>query len=157
MAAMLFWSVLAYLFISRTILQSTEIVGVSMAPRFQAGERELIHRWRYLFADPRRGDIVAVQLPGEDELMVKRIVGMPGERLAIRRGLVYVDREPLPEPYLPRNTVTWPGYLHGSAWRIAADAYFVLGDNRRFSIDSRHFGAVPRSSIVGRIAPGPSP
>jgi signal peptidase I len=156
LAAMLFWSILAYLGISRFVLQGTEVVGNSMFPLLHAGERYVIHRWLYWRAPPRRGDIVAVRLPGEEGLMVKRVIGLPGEHISVRWGRVFINRRCLPEPYLPRGVRTHPGRLSNATFEIGPSHYFVLGDNRTVSLDSRLFGAVPRSAILGRIALRPA-
>jgi signal peptidase I len=109
----------------------------------------------YRFRSPARGDIVVFNAPAlakarcqESGTFVKRIIGLPGERVTERRGIVYVDGKRLAEPYVDpsrrdRLTRTWP--------RVGAHAYFVMGDNRADSCDSREWGTVPRSSLIGPV------
>jgi len=152
LACLLFWSVISYRVISQYVVQATEIVGPSMAPTLADGERFIIQRWLYLLRKPRRGEIVAVRAPFPDDLSVKRIIGLPGERVRVRHGRVYVNDRELGEPYLAPHIVTLPGLLTTNTYEVAPDCYFVLGDNREVSEDSRFFGAVPREQILGRIA-----
>lgn len=107
----------------------------------------------YLFGDPKRGDLVAFRAPAAAAVMcgtagtyLKRIVGLPGETFEERAGVVYIDDRPLAERWLRddrRDTESWPPR------RIPPGRYVVLGDNRKFSCDSRRFGAVARHSIIG--------
>jgi signal peptidase I len=108
----------------------------------------------YRFHEPRRGDIVVFEAPTRAEAacsargtFIKRIVGLPGEKLSMRNGVVLVNDVPLVEPYLR------PGYRgreSGDWARIVSEGYFVLGDNRTMSCDSRRWGVVPRDNIIGR-------
>jgi signal peptidase I len=109
----------------------------------------------YDFRSPARGDIVVFKAPPlaktrceEGGTFVKRIVGLPGERVSERNGFVYVDGHRLVEPYVDpsrrdHETRAWP--------RIPAHAYFVMGDNRANSCDSRDWGTVPRGSLIGPV------
>jgi signal peptidase I len=109
----------------------------------------------YDFRSPERGDIVVFTAPARAKLrcreggtFVKRIVGLPGERISERRGFVYVDGRRLAEPYVDpahrdRTTKTWP--------RVPPHAYFVMGDNRANSCDSRDWGTVPRGNLIGPV------
>lgn len=151
LAAMLFWSVIATWTIYAFILQAPIIVGESMSPTLLAGERKLLWLFHYRFREPERGEIVAIRLPQDDDLIVKRIVALPNEAVHIHDGAVFVNDKLLPEPYLPPKLETAPGPLDNHRYRIAPDCYFVLGDNRPDSIDSRYFGAVQKSWIVGKI------
>ena len=121
--------------------------------RARLSDRVLANRIVYRLHAPERGDIVVFETPdaarsacGTGGTFVKRIVGLPGERISMRDGVVLVDGVRLPEPYLRashrgRETGEW----------LAGDGYFVLGDNRARSCDSRRWGAVPRERIVGRV------
>lgn len=153
LACILFWSVLAYLGVTRFVFLPVEVSGVSMSPTLLNGERRLVHRWMYRLREPRRGDIVAIDLPSYDDLSVKRIVARPYEKVQIKNHRVYVNEEVLDEPYLSSQVPTWSGPLRNRAFRIAPDCYFVLGDNRPDSIDSRTFGAVHRRTIIGPLNP----
>jgi signal peptidase I len=114
----------------------------------------IVNRLAYRFHEPRRGDIVVFKTPARVEAacgtggtFIKRIVGLPGEKLSMRNGFVLVDGVSLVEPYLR------PGYRgreSGDWARAAGEGYFVLGDNRTMSCDSRRWGLVPRHDILGR-------
>jgi signal peptidase I len=120
----------------------------------RVSDRVIANRLVYRFHEPRRGDIIAFEAPARVEAacdaggtFIKRIVGLPGEKLTMRNGFVSINGVPLVEPYLR------PGYRDresGNWTRIAGESYFVLGDNRRMSCDSRRWGVVPRDNIVGR-------
>ena len=100
------------------------------------------------------GEIVALRLPGEDDLSVKRVIALPRDVVRIKRGVVFVNGKLQPEPYLLSNVITGCGNLGNASYVVAADCYFVLGDNRAVSADSRAFGAVKRGWIVGRVEDG---
>jgi signal peptidase I len=117
-------------------------------------DRVIANRLVYRFGDPKRGDIVVFQAPSTAAAAgcgrgatIKRIVGLPGETVSMQDGLVLIDGEPLHEPYL---RPAYRGRQTGAWSRVPADAYFVLGDNRALSCDSRSWGVVPREAIVGR-------
>ena len=152
LACLLFCSVLSYVLISRHVFSVTEIVGRSMEPTLLNGERSIINRCIYHLQPPQRGEIVAVRLPGDETLSVKRVVAGPSERIQVTDGAVLVNAKRLWEPYLPRGVRTSPGGLSAGEYLVAKDCYFLLGDNRTHSTDSRYVGAVPRDRIVGRIA-----
>lgn len=112
-------------------------------------DRIIANRLAYRFGDPRRGQIVVFHAPahacGIGGTFVKRLIGLPGETVSERRGRVYVDGRPLREPYVDprlRDDLT-------DSWSVPAGHYFMLGDDRANSCDSRTWGAVPRSSLIG--------
>ncbi len=120
-------------------------------------DRVIANRLAYRFGDPKRGDIVVFTAPktaGEcapgdgGATFVKRLVGLPGEQVSERNGYVFVDGKRLHEPYIDpalrdHTTASWP--------RIAAGHYFFMGDDRAHSCDSRTWGTVPRSSLIGPV------
>jgi signal peptidase I len=122
-------------------------------------DRVVVSRVLYRFRDPKRGDIVAYKLPRlgaqrcgglEGTTFLHRIVGLPGETVAVRRGLAYVDGKRLAEPYVPDDRRSG---APTAAKRLPSRHYFVLGDNRPQSCDSRVWGTLPRDRIIGpRIA-----
>lgn len=104
----------------------------------------------FLFGGPSRGDIVVIRGARSrcgGEILVKRIVGLPGETLRQIRGQIYVNNRPLNEEYTRRR---WPGREFVLP-RIDEGRYFVMGDNRRFSCDSRSFGTIERADISGKV------
>jgi signal peptidase I len=122
-----------------------QVSGFSMEPRIGAGEFVVIDTLAYRFMPVRRGDIVAFRHGGASESYLKRVIGLPGERVAIEHGIVFIDGKPLHEGYVRYRD-------GGSAppQTVPADAYYVLGDNRRNSDDSRDWGFVPASAIIGK-------
>jgi signal peptidase I len=151
LANMLFWSVISYLLISHFALEAGEVVGISMEPTLQDGDRYIVNRWIYLWRDPRHGEIVALRMPGEEDLTVKRVLALPGELVQFKRGSVLVNGRPLKERYLAPSVSTYGQGLSDKPFKVADGCYFVLGDNRSASEDSRVFGAINRDSIVGLI------
>ena len=149
---MFLWSVLSYMGVSRFLLGSTEVIGDSMLPTLHPGDRLLVNYIVMRIGRPERGDIVSIHMD-DGEFAVKRVIGLPGDRLQIRRGHVHVNGNQLSEPYLDRGVYTTPGLLTTNAFEVSEDCYFLLGDNRSASMDSRYFGAVPRGEVMGRIVP----
>ncbi len=128
------------------LAQATVVFGQSMEPNLSPFQRLIVDKLSYRLHTPQRNDIVVVDLPQLDDMLVKRVVGLPGETIAVRQGLVYVNGAPLLEPFA--HDVDGATM---AAVTVAADEYFVLGDNRDDSNDSRYFGPVPAQRIVGRV------
>jgi signal peptidase I len=121
------------------------IPSASMAPTLEVGDRIVVTR--YFGAEPQRGHVIVFQSPHEDgELLVKRVIAVPGDLIDARLGRVRIGGHTLPEPYVLRQAAT--GAIEPQL--VAGDSYFVLGDNRDDSLDSRSWGLVPRERIVGR-------
>ncbi len=151
LAAMLFGSVLSYLLLVRYVIMIGEVEGNSMLPALQDGERYLINRIVYRFRDPQPGDIVEINTPDSGDFSVKRIIASPGDVVQIKDGHVFVNGRVRLESYLPKGVSTDGKTLGMKAFRVFDNAYFVLGDNRSISIDSRLFGAVGRDRLIGRL------
>jgi signal peptidase I len=128
------------------LAQATIVYGRSMEPSLFERQRLIIDKFTYRLRAPRRNDIVVIQRPDMDELLVKRIIALPMEKVEIKNGYVYINNERLPEPFphdqYPQNI---PAYTLGPV------QYFVLGDNRGNSNDSRSFGPILREDILGRV------
>lgn len=150
-ALILTLSSLSYLFISRFLVQSVQVVGISMSPTLLDSGHYWLDHYSYLVREPQRDDIVAVRDPEDNTLLVKRIIATPGESVCLRNGRVYVNGRLLSEPYLPPGTPTYAYEGNGNEFISYGDKYFVMGDNRNNSMDSRVFGAVPRQDILGKI------
>jgi signal peptidase I len=128
------------------LAQATRVEGQSMEPNLHNNERLIIEKITYRLRDPRPGDIIVLRRPDRStEPLIKRVVGVPGQRVEVRDGLVFVGGEPYDEPYLDQET--W-GTL--APQLVPEEHVFVLGDNRRASNDSRSFGMVSFDDIVGR-------
>jgi signal peptidase I len=130
------------------LYQPVQVEGTSMMPRLANHERIFINKFVYRFEPIRRGDIVVFWYPLDTaKSYIKRVVGLPGEWVSIREGHVLVDGKPLAEPYVP------PGYLDHQTYppvRVDSDHYYVLGDHRDASNDSRVWGTVDRRYIYGK-------
>jgi signal peptidase I len=124
------------------------VSGTSMAPTFQPGARVYTAP---IAAALERGDIVLLD-DGNKDYALKRIVGLPGENVQLWRGRVFINRKMLHEPYLPRHTYTFPDERSAAMqFTLGDNEYFVLGDNRVCSVDSRAYGPVQRQQIKSRI------
>ncbi|MEI6166483.1 MAG: signal peptidase I [bacterium] len=151
LASMLFGSVLSYFLLVRYVIMIGEVEGTSMLPALHDGERHLINRMVYRFRDPQPDEIVEINMPGSGDFSVKRIIASPGDVVQIKDGHVIVNGKVRVEPYLPKGMTTEGKSLGTNAFRVSDNAYFVLGDNRPISADSRTFGAVGRDQLVGRL------
>jgi signal peptidase I len=129
--------------------QVARVDGLSMAPTLEDQDRLIVNKLVYLFGDPQPGDIVMLYYPVDpDKMFVKRVIAQEGDTVRIVDGRVYVNELPLADDYVPSEfrshddlgpTVVQPGY------------YFVMGDHRNNSLDSRHWGPVPKKYIVGKV------
>jgi len=143
---------LSYLLISRFIGQSVQVEGSSMYPTLTDSGRYWLNRFSYVISAPRQNDIVALKDPRDNTLEVKRIIAMPGQSVYLKDGRVYVNGKLLHEPYLLAKTPTYAYERNASEFIcIGNDKFFVMGDNRNNSTDSRTFGAVPRQNIIGKV------
>jgi signal peptidase I len=121
------------------------VEGSSMEPTLHDAELVVVNRLAYRWGEPRRGDIVVFRFPLEpDRRFIKRIVGLPGEMVAIHNGQVFIDGDPLDEPYIAAP----PRYV--GEWEIQPGQVFVLGDNRNNSSDSQTWGPVPLTQLIGK-------
>jgi signal peptidase I len=156
----------AVLAIKAWVVNPYRIPSSSMEPTLHCAEPEqgcladfsdrvLANRFIYHFRDPRRGEIVVFQTPSgrnsqcyrEPTTFVKRIIGLPGETIEERVGRIFVDDKPLDEPYVaPERRDRKSG-----RWQVPQGSYFMMGDNRAQSCDSRDWGAVPRGNLIGPV------
>jgi signal peptidase I len=139
------------LLIKTFLFQAFYIPSESMVPTLKVHDRVLVNKLSYKLHPVHRDDIVVFKAPpgsdpGIDDL-VKRVIGLPGETVSGHGGHVYIDNKQLNEPYLPKGMFTsdFPPV------RIAANSYWVMGDNRINSKDSRVFGSITKSKIIGRV------
>jgi len=156
------WEIVKVLLISLAIVlpiryfvvQPFIVRGASMEPNFEDREYLIIDELSYLLRDPKRGEVVVFRYPRDpSQFFIKRVIGLPGERVEIRNGRVRIMNEEYPEgftleePYLdPPHRPTRPDF----SVSLGEDAYFVLGDNRDSSSDSRIWGELERKYVMGR-------
>jgi signal peptidase I len=129
------------------VLEPFGIPSVSMSPTLKAGDHVLVNKLAYRFGEPEVDDLAVLEGPG-GEVLAKRIVALPGQRVELRDGILFVDRRPRHEPYMDQSRVD--GVYFGP-YHVPPRSVFVLGDNRGDSEDSRDFGAIPRDDLIGRI------
>jgi signal peptidase I len=130
------------------LYQPVKVEGTSMAPLLSDQERIFINKFVYRFEPIERGDVVVFWYPlDRSKSFIKRVVGLPGETVEIRQGDVYVNGTPLPEPYVPAQYEDLSDF---GPVRVPRDSYFVMGDHRISSNDSRVFGPVANRFIYGR-------
>ena len=140
------------LFIILFVYQPVKVEGGSMEPGLEDQERIFINKLVYRFEGIERGDIIVFRYPRDThKSFIKRVIGLPGDRIRISYGHVYVNDQQIPEPYVPSE------YLDARSFEemvVPRNAYFVLGDHRSMSNDSRDFGPVMRGYIYGKAVFG---
>jgi signal peptidase I len=135
--------------VSRLTIGNYAILGQSMEPNYHENQRLLVDKVSPLLFGYQRGDVVVVRSPIQDIELIKRLIGKPGDVIELRDNQVYVNGVLLDEPYLPPNAQSGL-YFDTNRWTLGEDQYFIMGDNRSFSQDSRAFGPVPADHIIGR-------
>jgi signal peptidase I len=150
----------------RTFVVATySIPSGSMEPTLQVGDRIVVDKLSYHLHGVDRGNIIVFSTPPKENCagppvadLVKRVIGLPGETISLSGGRVYINGKYLPEPWLPQSdqNSTEPGpsaapYALHQPYRIPTNEVFVMGDNRTFSCDSRYWGPVKESTIVGKV------
>lgn len=141
--------IIVYLFVAQLL----EVTGNSMYPTFKDKEQIIAEKVSVKLKELERGEIIIVKSPKDtSRLLIKRVIGLPGERIMVKGGKVFINGGELYEPYLPESTKTYEGSLvkEGLEYQIANESYFVLGDNREQSSDSREYGTFPNELVVGR-------
>ena len=119
--------------------------GFSMRPTLDDGEFVLVSKLNYKLSNVQRGDIIVFHYPMDPEQeLIKRVIGLPGDRIEVNKGIVYVNGQALEEPYIAAP----PAY--SSQWNVPEDRLFVLGDNRNDSSDSHSWGFLPFENVVGK-------
>jgi len=147
--------IIIYLF----LFQPHQVKGSSMYPSFSSGEFLLTNKISYRFNDPKRGEVIVFKAPPSEPCAeieceyIKRIIGMPGDRVMVSSGLIYVNGEQLNESdYLPKDYVTNSGsfLIEGAEKTVPEGYYLPMGDNRPYSRDGREFGPISKEAIVGK-------
>lgn len=134
------------------LFQPFIVKGESMVPSFQNGDYLIVDEISYRFSEPARGDVVVFKYPkDESQRFIKRVIGLPGETVAVQNGEVVITKDGkdtvLDESYLPEDLKTYGDVKI----TVGENEYFVLGDNRQYSYDSRSWGVVPRKDIIGKV------
>jgi len=137
---------LATLLIFTQALIPLRIEGQSMEPTYRDGGFNLCWRWRYLLSAPQRGDVVAIRFSGRRVMLLKRVVGLAGENVAFRDGVLLINDNPIKEPYV-RTPSDWnlPPRV------VAPGKVYVVGDNRGVPMERHHFGQVEQERIMGGV------
>lgn len=139
-------ALLISLFINVYVVEAVEIeMGSSMEPNMYVGNRVMTEKISYRFNSPQRGDVVVADVPDQEAGLIKRVIALPGETVAVRQGHAYINGEMLNEPW-----VTHFGGPDYPATLIPDDHIFILGDNRPVSRDSRAIGPIPLENITRR-------
>jgi signal peptidase I len=143
-----------FVIVYRFLFQPHQVKGNSMMNNFYDGEYVLTDKITYRFRLPARGEVIVFKAPkNEDYDYIKRIIALPGDRVKVEGGQVYLNNQKLDESvYLHQDSYTQAGYFsqEGTEILVPAESYYVLGDNRNHSSDSREWGVVPKDNIIGR-------
>jgi signal peptidase I len=139
------------LFINKVIIYKVKVPSGSMETTIMTGDKVLTYRLAYLLSDPKRGDIIVFPFPdNEKEDYIKRIIGLPGDSVEGRKGIVYINGDPIDEPYLSDENKNASGDF--GPYKVPKNSYFMMGDNRNVSEDSRFWDNkfVKRNKIIGK-------
>lgn len=145
-AETILFTLLIYILVRTFLFENYRVVGRSMEPTLEDGQYLVVNKMVYRLHEPQRGDIIVFHDPRNgDRKLIKRVIGLSGEMLEIKNGQVYINEQRLNESYIPNlgSSTRPPG-------PIPDDRYFVMGDNRNNSSDSRSWGPLPREKIVGK-------
>lgn len=144
----LVFAVLLALGIRTFVAEARWIPSESMLPTLQIGDRLIVDKVSFHFSGINRGDLIVFEPPSASKLedvLIKRVIGLPGETVAIKNGIVFINAQPLDEPYeLEKPRVDYKGIT------VPENSVFVMGDNRNNSFDSRFWGVVPEELIIGK-------
>jgi len=146
-ALLLTWCIRAF------VAEPRYIPSDSMSPTLEAGDRVVVEKVSYRLSSPKPGDVVVFEAPPQlqaqgykgHEAFIKRIIGRPGDWVEIHSGLVFVDHQPLLEPY-----IAGPPQYRWGPWQVPEHELFVMGDNRNNSNDSHIWGFLPQENLIGR-------
>ena len=142
----IFIALLALIFFGvHTVIEAKDANGYCMEPHIYDGNLFMVVKAAYWFEDPGRGDVIVFRYPLDPQQeFVKRVIGLPGETIECKGGVLYIDGKSLEEPYVQGTTYDF-------VTTVPEGFYFVMGDNRQGSEDSRVLGPVPRQDIIGRV------
>lgn len=145
-------ALLSYYLISHYLVQTVRVIGMSMVPTLHDSQLYLLNRWVLHVRPPARSEIVVLRDPLDGGFAVKRVVGVAGDSIYLRKGEIFLNGKKLAESYLPPGTPTFPsGPVKDQLFQCKPGQFFVLGDNRANSLDSRVYGPVSKRDILGLI------
>lgn len=142
-----------FIFIRLIIAEPHKVAGDSMVPNFHTGDMLITNKLVTRLLSPARGEVIILKNPRDNnEAFIKRVIGLPNDKIMVMNGKVYVNSKVIDEPYLPNNTITnGMSYLqNGVEVLVPENQYFVMGDNRGGSSDSREWGPVQKELIIGQ-------
>ena len=141
-----------FFFVYLLIMRPHKISGVSMSPNYPDSEYLLTEKVSYYKSPPKRGDVVVFTPPVSSDDYIKRVIALPGENVSIKGGRVYINSELLKEDYLASDVYTQGGSFlqEGQTYKVPDGEFFIMGDNRAHSYDSRSFGPIKKNVISGR-------
>jgi signal peptidase I len=145
-------TVIVFFLLQTFVARTFAVEQTSMQSTLEPGQEVIVDRLTPAFSPYKRGDIVVFSAPeqtGRPEPLIKRVIGVGGDFVQLKNGTVYVNGEPLVEPYTFQGEPTNPIGV-GSSWTVPNGSLFVMGDHRAVSVDSRAFGPIPITSVVGR-------
>ena len=131
--------------------QLHQVQGSSMEPNFQNGDYILTEKISFRFRSPKRGEIIIFKAPNSDREYIKRVIGEPGETIKIYNNAIYINNKKLTEQYIEAHTFSGSYLRENQELIISSDSFFVMGDNREHSSDSREFGPIPKKSIIEEL------
>ena len=145
MAETLLLAAVLYIII-QTLTARIKVESTSMLPTLRTNDYVVVNKLAYKLGGPKRGDVIVFKYPPDPTQIpyIKRVVGLPGDRIHIAEGKVYINDIQLTEPYLKVTT------NQGGDWNVPEDSLFVMGDNRNGSSDSRAWGMVPLGNVIGK-------
>ena len=128
-----------------------KIPSVSMVPTLEVGDHLIVNKFVYDLREPKRGEIVVFDVPWQSDPLTKRVVGLPGDRIQLRQGKLFVNGKPQNEPYIANEPCVFskPKTCSFGPVTVPSGDFFAMGDNRAHSIDSRYIGPVPDKNIEG--------
>ncbi len=131
---------------AKFVLLPIRVQGGSMMPTYKDGQINLVNRLAYTAHEPRRGDVVAIRMAGTHVMLMKRVVGLPGEAVSFANGQLLINGRPISEPYLklPCNWTHAPE-------QVGANEFYVVGDNRSMGFEEHTRGRADRKKIVGKV------
>lgn len=143
----LFIAILLAFFLKTFVFATSIVEGESMVPALEDGERVVFNKFVYLFGDPKRGDIIIIERTNKN--YVKRVIALPGETVTMEKHQLYIDGEKVNKKFVSQDAINHTGNF--GPINVPEDSYFVMGDNRAISMDSRNgLGFIDRDTIIGR-------